>query len=110
VDLPDCTTVGQGAFAGCINLSSINLPNLIAVGGSAFYCCSSLTHINLPNYVGFMPANGHYGLTRSGDSAFAECVNVTEIKLGKCQEIALGMFASCVNCTNIELGMEYSSY
>ena len=45
-------TIGQSAFAGCSNLTSVSFaagsPALQSIGLYAFYLCSSLTSISLP--------------------------------------------------------------
>ena len=65
------TSIGNGAFAGCSSLTTIDIPNSItSIGGSAFYQCSSLTTIDIPNSV-----------TSIGVSAFRECSNLSTISL-----------------------------
>lgn len=49
VDLPNATSIGEGAFSGCSALTSVDLPNATSIGESAFDLCPALTSINLPN-------------------------------------------------------------
>lgn len=54
--------VGDYAFAGCSNLSSIDWPDrLTGIGHNAFVGCESLSHVRIP-----------YGV-KVGDSAFSDC-------------------------------------
>ena len=46
------TSIGNSAFYGCSDLTSINIPNsLTSIGNSAFYGCSGLTSITIPEFV-----------------------------------------------------------
>ena len=64
-------TIGDKAFYGCHNLTSIELPNSVTtIGYMAFYDCLGLTSIELPNSV-----------TTIDDGAFVCCNNLTSIKL-----------------------------
>ena len=49
IDIPNCTSIGQLAFSGCISLQSLtlNCPNLNSIGASAFYKCNNLSYIDL---------------------------------------------------------------
>ena len=63
------TSIGRGAFWGCLGLTSINLPNSVtSIGSSAFEDCSSLTSITIPNSV-----------TSIGWYAFRACSSLTSI-------------------------------
>ena len=44
-----CSSIGDGLFAYCARVTSINLPNSItSIGESAFYGCTGLTSISIP--------------------------------------------------------------
>ena len=46
------TTIGEYAFHGCSDLTSVNIPNSVtSIGTYAFYGCSGLTSITIPNSV-----------------------------------------------------------
>ena len=50
--LSNINTIGANAFAGCVNLSSINLPaSITTIGEGAFKNCQSLTNITIPSSV-----------------------------------------------------------
>ncbi len=56
-------TIGNSAFEGCNELTTINIPNSVTtIGNSAFEGCSGLTTISIPNSV-----------TTIGSSAFQFC-------------------------------------
>ena len=66
------TDIGDNAFNGCINLTSVTLPNSIKkIGIHAFHGCTKLTFINIPDSV-----------TTIG-KAFTLCSKLNEIKIGK---------------------------
>ena len=61
------TTIGDYAFHGCNNLTSVVIPNSVTtIGDYAFSGCSSLTSVVIPSSV-----------TTIGYSAFSDCNNLT---------------------------------
>ena len=85
VNLPNCISVGENAFAFCSNLSSVYLPNCEYIGSSVFYICSSLTQVNLPmcSYI--------------GRGAFGYCTSLSIITIGYssvCSLNNLGAFSN----------------
>ena len=64
-----CESIGNSAFYGCSNLTSITIPEgVTSIGNSAFYDCVSLTSIIIPKNVTFI-----------GRSAFEGCTALTEV-------------------------------
>ena len=74
------TTIGDYAFAGCKNLTSVDLPNTVTkISRSAFYNCSGLTSVTIPNSV-----------TSIGNYAFEYCTGLTTITCKAVNPPALG--------------------
>ena len=75
VDIPDnfdglkVTSIGVGAFAGCMNLTSVTIPDgVTTIGEWAFRNCNSLTNVTFPNSV-----------TTIGNWVFYECTSLTSV-------------------------------
>ena len=46
------TSIGESAFSGCSNLTSITIPSSVtSIGDMAFSCCENLTSITLPAHI-----------------------------------------------------------
>ena len=71
--IPDgVDSIGNYAFYGCSNLTSVEVGNnVISIGDSAFYGCSSLASVVIPDSV-----------TSIGSSAFNGCSNLTSVVIG----------------------------
>jgi len=65
------TSIGDGAFRGCIYLTSIAIPNSVAnIGDGAFGGCIYLTSIAIPNSV-----------ANIGDRVFGGCYTLSSVKV-----------------------------
>lgn len=65
------TTIGEGAFLGCMNLNSITIPDGVTnIEKNAFWDCHSISTLNIPDSV-----------TSIGHFAFSECCNITKITI-----------------------------
>ena len=65
------TTIGNGAFRNCSELTSIVIPDTVTgIEGGAFDYCTGLTSIEIPDSV-----------TSIGDSAFRGCEGLTSIEI-----------------------------
>lgn len=88
------TRIGDDAFAGCSDMTSIELPEgITSIGTGAFYNCSRLISIKLP--VGVMNIEGY---------AFYKCIRLTSIKLPSgVTNIGEFAFYGCNRLTSMEL-------
>ncbi len=86
IDGHTVVALGDGAFAGCGNLSVVGLPaTLERIGARAFSGCHSLRAVELP------PA-----CKSIGERAFAECGKLKKVRLSMCEELAgEAVFAYC---------------
>ena len=86
------TTIGEYAFAGCQNLTSVDLPNTVTkISGYAFDNCTGLTSVTIPNSVTSIGNYAFYGcssltsvtipnsVTSIGDRAFYRCRGLTSL-------------------------------
>ena len=81
--------VGNYAFAGCFNLTSVDFPNCTSIGRSAFYSCSSLTSVNFSKCVNIE------------NYAFGGCSKLISINFPSCTSIGFGAFAYCYSLTSV---------
>ena len=97
----EVTGVGNTAFAGCDNLTSVTIPESVtSIRSGAFCDCSGLTSVTIPDSV-----------TSIGDSVFYGCSNLTSVTLPSKVEnqfvpIDLGkrVFQNCSGLTSVTLG------
>ena len=100
VDIPDkidgksVTGIGDWAFNGCTNLTSITIPDSVTeIGLSAFYDCTSLTSITIPNSV-----------TSIDDRVFEGCTSLTNITIpSSVTNIGYEAFKGCTSLINIKI-------
>ena len=91
--IPDSvTSIGQGAFECCLNLTNITIPNTVtSIGQGAFYVCRNLTSVTLPNSFTNIEAVTFYmcfeltkitipaSVTAIGDGAFQDCYRLSGV-------------------------------
>ncbi|MBQ4112212.1 MAG: leucine-rich repeat domain-containing protein, partial [Clostridia bacterium] len=97
IELPDTvTSIGDGAFSGCSNLTSITIPDAVtSIGDGAFSGCSNLTSITIPDSV-----------TSIGNGAFGGCSSLTSITIpDSVTSMSIGEYAfhGCTSLTSITI-------
>ena len=78
-------SVGDGAFAGCVELKSVDLPASVGeIGDMAFSGCRSLASVK-----------GYGKLTRTGDFSFSRCISLSSVDLPALSVIGCHAFSQC---------------
>ncbi len=109
------TSIGEGAFDNCKNLTSVILPKGVeSIGNYSFSVCKSLTAVALPEGVKSIGTGAFEGctslesvtlpssLTSIGEIAFRHCTCLISITIPDgVKDISYGTFASCSNMTDI---------
>lgn len=84
-------TIGDSAFAGCVNISSVIIPNGVdSICDDAFAYCLNLGSIIIPNTVSFIGQRAFYysgllsvtigdGVTYIGNLAFSQCFRLSMV-------------------------------
>ncbi len=111
------TTIGEGAFSYCSNLTNFTIPESVtSIGNEAFRDCSSLTTITIPSnltsisYRMFLNCNNLTSITipnnviSIGESAFSSCTSLTTITIpNSVTSIGDWAFAYCSRLTEIDI-------
>ncbi|HWP80809.1 MAG TPA: leucine-rich repeat protein [Candidatus Acidoferrum sp.] len=94
------TRIKDSAFQGCASLTSISIPNgVTSIGNSAFQGCTELTSINIPS-----------GVTTINDSAFQGCASLTSISIPNgVTSIGNSAFQGCTKLTSITIPSDVTS-
>ena len=109
--------IGECAFAGCTNLTSVTIPNsVVMIGNRAFYYCRSLTSVTIPGFVKtiedftFMCCSALTSITipRSvttiGPGAFGACTSLTSITIPEgVTSLESAAFSNCSSLTSITI-------
>ncbi len=104
IDGKTVSMIGDKAFYGCGNLTSVEIPDTVgSISSYAFYKCSGLISVIIPNSVAYI-----------GEHAFEECTSLTQIRLPD-SVVTIDSFAfnKCTALTNIRMSMsveEIGSY
>ena len=87
------TTIGNGAFNGCANLTTITMPDSITSFGADAFADTSITAITIPS-----------AMTVIGDYAFANFSSLTKVTIpSTVTTIGEYAFSNCQNLTTVEL-------
>ena len=95
VTIPDSVTkIGIGAFQSCINLTSVTIPDSVTkIGSDAFNNCTSLTSVTIPDSV-----------TTIDDGAFYSCTKLTSVTIpNSVTSIGNNAFNRCTNLTSVTI-------
>lgn len=94
IDSVPVKVIGEHAFAGLSNVTSITLPDGVTeIGKQAFTMCSGLTSVNIPS-----------GVKELGDEAFLNCTSLTEITLSEnLASIGIRAFFGCSKLEEITI-------
>ena len=85
------TTIGDGAFHSCGNLTSVSMPEATTIGNSAFRYCSALTSVSMPS------------VTTIGDLAFYDCRTLASVSMPSVTTIGEYAFQSCWYLTSVSM-------
>ena len=120
------TSIGDGAFSGCVSLTSVTIPDSVtSIGEWAFYECTSLTSVTIPDSVTSIDGHAFYecesltsvtipdSVTSIGNRAFCYCSSLTSVTIPDgVTSIGRGAFGNCAALTGIwvtEGNSHYSS-
>jgi hypothetical protein len=94
------TSIGSSAFSGCSGLISVDIPNSVtSIGDWAFSRCSGLTSVDIPNSV-----------TSIGSHAFYYCSELTSVTIpNSVTSIGEDAFSNCSGLTSITISASVTS-
>ena len=117
-EIPDSvTSIGDGAFYDCKNLTSVTIPDgVTCIGIDAFHSCESLTSVTIPDSVTSIGDGAFYdcknltsvtipdGVTSIGEEAFANCHSLTSVTIpDSVTSIGKEAFANCHSLTSVTI-------
>lgn len=117
IDVSNATSIGEGAFSGCMSLSDVKLSaSLECIEDSTFYNCTDLTEINIPESVTEISEGAFSGcsaldeielpdnIETLGDQAFSGCSAITEVDIPDSVEcIGSSVFSNCTSLSQVDL-------
>lgn len=110
-------SIGNYAFYGCYNMTSITIHNnLAAFGWGSFQKCTHLTSVNIPQNIKTLPdclfaycyalksVDLPSNLTSIKSSAFSECTGLSSITIpSRVTNIGSGAFSGCTGLTKVTI-------
>ena len=132
ISIPLCTSIWSSAFAGCTNLMSVSMPNVQYLGAQIFNDLS-ISAFDFPELIstwgsyassvasGIFGGNSHITtfsapkLERTTPYMFAECSNLSDVRMPVLTQIAVSTFYHCtalqsIDAQNIEVIGENAMY
>ena len=117
IDGKKVTEIGDSAFKGCTELTSITIPDgVIGIGNNAFSGCTSLETVTIPASVTYVGNSAFYGctslksvtvpesVTYIGGYAFAECYSLKYADIpANVSGIGSSPFYNCRSLENINI-------
>ena len=117
IDGKKVTEIGDSAFKGCTELTSITIPDgVIGIGNKAFSDCTSLETVTIPASVTYVRDSAFYGctslksvtvpesVTYIGGYAFAECYSLKYVDIhANVTGIGTSPFCNCRSLENINI-------
>lgn len=115
--------IGESAFSGCSNLTSVTIPNSVtSIDSEAFSGCRNLTSVTIPNSVTSIGYNAFYdcwglssvtipnSVTSIGKLAFYNCIGLTSLTMSSnVTSIGNYAFGECKKLTTITIPKSVTS-